>query len=461
MPFAYNGGTTQVLLAVTLGIHASFPAMAQIAAESAGSSGDNVLHLLSANLEQDSGPSDPVLLYSVMPSNQLSDPVTVLPAQRPGSLDHSPTGIYSIHETDPYIVIEYPHLSPRHTVFLSKAHPGNFESINFDPEAFVTDNLGHVLTEPKSGLVCDLWPLKSVPAILNEKGYVSAGKMMLRSACKAATGPPFLRSDAWSDYVNLRWDGDTRYREVNLLSSQDSNLIGRFVGAPDVVLKDMPPGVSVRPRSSPRNNPKDCFTDYGSSICPNGAGVTLEAANASYIVVSVRDEKGQDHNADVFALSMSDGKWTRLKIPALSATDEDKCYYRLFGNWLVTSTSGTLRAANHITEGAVSEILTVIEPGEQSAVYGIKNEVQSVPNLTSLPTRHITLWNLADARRIDLDLPEEDSEIIKIFSNRNALLRIHDKLFSAGLQNSELVGFKLVAADPAVLQMHWAFYSDQ
>ncbi|MGA2652109.1 MAG: hypothetical protein ABSF28_16370 [Terracidiphilus sp.] len=422
-------------------------------------SGNNVLYLLSANLEQEAVNSDPVLLYSVTAGHQLSVPVTILPARHTEGLDHSPVGVYSIHDADPYLVIEYPQISPRNSIFLSKTHPGQSETIDIKPESFVADTLGHVLAEPREGLVCDLWPLMPVPTVVDERGFVPTGKTTLRSACKASGSPAFLRSDEWSDYKNLRWDGDMRYREVSLLSSQDGKLVGSFVGGPNVVLEEMPSGFGAKPRSGPRNNPKDCLTDFGSPVCPNGVGVTLEAANASYLVVSIKDQAGQDRNADVFVRSTSDGKWKRLVVPAVSATETDKLRYRIFGSWLVTSLSALLQATDHITEAIVSEVLTVVDTGKQWADLDIKAEPRTAPDVAALVARRITLWNLADGRRIDLDLPEDDSEILQVFNDRTVLLRIHDKLFSASIQDSELTDYKLVAVDSAIPQIHWAFYS--
>jgi len=133
--------------------------------------------------------------------------------------------------------------------------------------------------------------------------------------------------------------------------------------------------------------------------------------------------------------------------------------YRLFDDWLVTSASASLLANLLAKETNVPEALTVVAQGKQRDQFVIHAEPRTAPDVATLPARRITLWNLADGRRIDLAIPEDDSEIVHVFDGHRVLLRIKDSLFFAEIEGSKLVNYRLVAHDSAIPQVHWAFYS--
>jgi hypothetical protein len=55
-----------------------------------------------------------------------------------------------------------------------------------------------------------------------------------------------------------------------------------------------------------------------------------------------------------------------------------------------------------------------ISTGTQWTDLGILAESRTSPDVASLPARRITLWNLADGRRIDLAIPKDDSEVAHV-----------------------------------------------
>ncbi len=424
-----------------------------------GASG-RLLYLLAADLEQEYATSEAVVIYRVSREHQLTEEVKVLEARnRLGNFDTTPVGVFSIHETGFYLLVEYPRLYPRSVVIVPVDQPKDFETIEFDPEGFMADTITRGQMEGPGGLVCDLWLLTSVSPVVDEKGYVSVGKKMLRSACKQPGIRAFLKTDDWDGYRSLRFDGDMRHGEVSLLTSQGGKLVENSIGGPDIVLGEMPPGFGSKPRSGPRINPKDCFTDFGSSACPDGRGVTLEAANGRYLVTAMNNEKGLDDNTNVFVQTVRDGKWKRLSVPSVVPTDHDGLRYRLFGDWLVTSLSSLLTPSVPYTNAPIPEYLTLALEGTKSALPATSVEPMPAPNAQSPPTRTLTLYNLADGRRIAIAIPEDDSEIVHVFDGHTVLLRIKDALFFAEIQGSKLVNYKLVAHDSAIPHVHWAFFS--
>jgi hypothetical protein len=451
----------QIILATSVAAATGAAAAQPSGTQASGQVAGRYFFVISANLEQEGASSDPVVLYRISDDNQLVEAVTVVQAMHSEYPDWAPVGIFSIHEIGSFFIIEYPKYDPSVSLFIPEESPADIRSVDFNPEHYVADALGHAFAESAEGEVRDLWPVTSVPPVLDAQGYVSVGKTILRSVCEKPAGRLFITTNEWDQYLDLRMDGTMSYRELVLLSSQGGKLITRFVGGPSVDLGAMPLGFRARPRSGPRINPKDCFTDFGSSVCPDGVGVTLEAANKHFLVAGMRNSMGEDHNADVFAKSIADGRWMRLPVLSVAPTSDDRMYYRLFDDWLVTSASAALLAANNITETVVPEVLTVVETGKQRNDLAVKVESRTATDVATLPARRITLWNLADGRRIDLAIPEDDSEVVHVFDGHQVLLRIHDKLFFAEIQGLKLADYKLVAFDSAILQVHWAFYSPQ
>jgi len=397
------------------------------------------LFLLAANIEQPGDPSDPVVVYRATAERRLVPDVTVLEAEHGQPFRNSLTGVFSIHDVGDYLIVDYPHIYPRNTIFIPKERPSHFETIKFDPENFINIESDHNFMEGPGGLVCGLWPLFSVPSVPDGKGGMTDSKQTLRSVCKKPGSQPFLKTDNWDDCKSFRMDGDMRYREVGLLTDKNGKLADLFLGGPTITMGAMPVGFDSPSFSS---------------------GVLLKAASARYLVVSISNPKtGQNGDTDVFARTTSDSKWMRLPVLPVAMTANDKMYYRLFDDWLVTSASAALLTANHITESIVPDALTVIPTGKQWADWGIRAEPRTTPDVISLPARRITLWNLAASRRIDLAIPEDDSEIVHVFDGHSVLVRIKDMLFSAEIQGSKLADYKLVAHDSAIPQVHWAFYS--
>jgi hypothetical protein len=268
-------------------------------------------------------------------------------------------------------------------------------------------------------------------------------KESLRSACEKPGGQPVLKVDEWDEFKNLRYDGDMRYTEVSLLTDKGGKLTEVRLGEQPFPLGNMPAGFDA-----PSDN----------------RGIMLEGENSRYMVMSILDaQDSQDRNANVFVKTLSDGKWKRLPVlPVLPmAQDNTPLEQRLFDDCLVTSASAALLETSQITETIVRDVLTVVPTGKQGADWGISSEPRTASDVASLPARRITLWNLADGRRIDLAMPEDDSEIIHVFDGHTVLLRVHDKLLFAEIEGSKLTGYKLAAFDSAIPQVHWAFYSQQ
>lgn len=439
-----------------------------------GQNGKRLL-LVAANLNQEYANSDSVIIYAVSPEGNLAQPFTVLQGENSalGKYDWTLVGVYSIHEIGSYLLIEFPRLNPRSSIFVSKRNPRKTETVTFNPENFIAEQLSHELMEGADGTVCDLWPI-SVQAVGTEwpvdaNGLVVIPRTTLRSACKRNGTAPFLEKDNWSDFKNFRFDGEMRTGEVSLLTDQDGELVRKFSfnkEDPVIDLFKMPPGFGASPRRGAELSPRECFDKFGSVACTGGRGVNLEAADGKHLIISINDDRwkigqttGPDHNRDVFFRSSETGQWKQLPVLPVATTANDKMHYRLFEDWLVTSASAALLKADNITETIVPDVLTIMETGRQRNDLGVDVKPRTAPDVATLPARRITLWNLADGRRIDLAIPENDSEVVHIFDGHQVLLRIHDKLFFAETRGSKLADYKLATFDSVIPMVHWAFYS--
>jgi len=170
-----------------------------------------------------------------------------------------------------------------------------------------------------------------------------------------------------------------------------------------------------------------------------------EPAGAAPAVAFVVPCHNEGDNARDTLAYLADQDYPDFEIIAINDGSRDK--------------SAALLAASQITETVIPDVFTVVSTGKQWNDWGIAVEPRTAPDVATLPARRITLWNLADGRRIDLALPEDDSEVVHVFDNRQVLLRIHDKLFFAEIQDSKLTAFTLAAFDSAIPNVHWAFYS--
>jgi len=173
--------------------------------------------------------------------------------------------------------------------------------------------------------------------------------------------------------------------------------------------------------------------------------------------VSISDRNGNDHNTDVFVRTVSDGKWRRLLVPAVATTDTDKLRYRLFDDWLVTSLSASLASTVTSKDAPATNVLAVTAQGPPPGTPTILVQPSSRSDSSSLPTRTLTLYNLAYSRSVAIAIPEDDSKIVYIFDGHTVLLRIRDTLFFAEIRGSKLGDYKLVAHDSAIPLVHWAF----
>lgn len=407
----------------------------------ADSAGNARLVVVAANLLQQFGASDPVTIYSVGSDHQLRAYGEILPKHRASDQENqwTPGGVYSIHETTNYLLIEYPHPYPRRVAFVTKSNPKHVESIDFDPSDFITENLSHFVTQDSAGMVCDLWPLLTTPVVPDGKGGLTSGVTSLHAACTKPGMTPFLRVDDWSDFRNLEFDGAISPTESSLLSTHDGTLVVRLLGGPAIDLGDGPrkPGVEFQ------------------------SAATLEAANRGYLVVSMQSDTphDSDRNENVFFRASTTGRWERLPVFPVAPIGNDRMTYRLFGQWLVTSASASLVATQPVQGSIVPEVLTVIAEQKLAPTFAVAVQPGTGSPSTSLPARRITLWNLADGRRIDLAIPENDSEIVAIFDGGSVLLRIKDTLFLADIKGTKLAGYRFVASDSIIPQVHWAFYS--
>lgn len=200
---------------------------------------------------------------------------------------------------------------------------------------------------------------------------------------------------------------------------------------------------------------------------PQASGVTfrsaatLEAASSRYVVVSMHSDGAgdSDHNEYVFFRTGTKGNWQRLPVLAVASTGDDRLYYRLFGDWLVTSASAPLAATVHPQPSVLADVVRVVEQKPLPPTFAVVAHPQAGSSPDVLLARRVTLWNLADGRRVDLAIPEDDSEVLEVFDNRSVLLRIEDKLFLAKIEGSRLAKFRFVAYDAVISDVHWAFYS--
>lgn len=380
----------------------------------------------------------PTVLFSVAPTGQLDLKAVVLQGKVVcGNQYCTPEGPLSIHEVGAYLIIAYPDDLTCCAIFLSEESPQSFQSENIVPSGFVAP---HPYTAEGDGAAsCSLWLLvpNSPPAF--EDGKPILPHPALRSACTQSGAPLIIEDGKWDQFKRPRFDGASP-DEGWIVSIRSGQIVQMNLAGPAVTIGDAPPAYRAI------------------------AGIRaayLEAASERYLVIGVMEK---DHpavsNKDVFVRTAGDSKWERLPVLPVAQTSHDRLYYRLFDNWLVTSASASLLAANHIAEGnVVPDFLTLVSTGKQWADWGIKAESRTTPDVANLPARRITLWNLADGRRVDLAIQEDDSEVVHIFDDHQVLMRFHDKLFFAEIQGTKLTGYRLVAFDSAIPMVHWAWYS--
>ncbi len=408
-----------------------------------------VLFVLASDIEapvMDSAPV-PTVLYSVSSTKNLVSGLVVLQGSSvAGARNWTPNGVQSINEVGRYLIVEYPYDVPCCLIFIPEDAPAAFESVRVVPDKTTGLNCGLSSVGSSESGPCSLWQLIPFPS-LEPAAQGKIGPTTLHSVCKRQGQVPSVVTDRWADYKTIIFEGVTPLAGPQCyLSSENGVIEGYLIGTPAIAITSMPTDI---PLSTTRR------------------GLTLDAANDRFRVVSIHGNKDLvDRNTDVFAQSVADRQWKRLPVLPVRfigtyPTNMDRMTYRLFDDWLVTSASAALLKANKITETIVPDVLTVVETGKQRNDLAVEVEPRTAPDLATLPVRRITLWNLADGRRIDLAIPEGDSEIVHIFDGRQVLLRIHDKLFFAEIQGSKLAGYKLAAFDSAIPEVHWAFYSPQ
>jgi hypothetical protein len=347
----------------------------------------------------DSAPT-PTVLYQVLADGRLSPGTTVLGgAERPGSMHESPEGVYAIHDVGSYLLVEYPHEDPCCVIFIPKSHPLDFKEMKFDPNHLGAVAVDHGMTSSTDGATCDLWPLILTAPQADPNGNVAEATTTLSSACAKPGAQPYLQQDRWSQYGHPQLDGLLRDDEVWLLTSKQGKIVQTSLGVPDIDVADSPP----------------FLTRLGSR------GISLKAASDRYLVMSVRGEDGLEQNDAIYVRTARDGKWTRI------AVDSGKSTYRMFDDWLVATPEG--RSSN--------------------ATAGEKTEAQ----------RPMTLYNLADSRRITVVEPEADAEILQIDRNKDVLVRIANKLYDVGIEGKQLGNRCVLAEDSALRSVHWAFFS--
>jgi hypothetical protein len=424
-------------------------AVASLAQSGSGKSSSvgQVLFVLASSIEAPVMDSAPVstVLYSVSPTKNLVSGVVVLQGSSfAGAQNWTPNGVRSINEVGRYLIVEYPYDVPCCVIFIPEDAPAAFEPVRVVPDGMSGLNCGLSSVRGGESEACSLWEL--IPFISPEllaQGKI--GSTTLNSVCKRQGQAPSVVTDRWADYKTIIFEGVTPRGAPQCYLSSENGVIEKYlIGRPAITITAMPTDI---PPSTTRR------------------GLTLDAANDRFRVVSIHGNKDLvDHNTDVFVQTVADGRWKRL--PALPVrligtypTNMDRMEYRLFDNWLVTSASAALLRANDITEVVVPDVLTVVETGKQWDDLGVEVEPRTAPDVATLPARRITLWNLADGRRIDLAIPQNDSEVVHVFDGHQVLLRIHDKLFFAEIQGSKLADYKLTAFDSAIPQVHWAFYS--
>jgi|HubBroStandDraft_1064217.scaffolds.fasta_scaffold28383_2 hypothetical protein len=414
-----------------------FPAQAD---PDENSSGNNVLFLLASDIEPPIPNSDPVstILYSVSPHGQLISRATVLRGSSlSGARNWLPEGVFTINELGRYLIVEYPHDTLCCAIFIPKDDPTRFESVRVVPDKMTGLNCGLGSVNADESAACDLWELVpfTAPEMLAQGKF---GAATSHSVCKRQDQPPYTVTNRWTDYNAVRFDGVSPADEGCWLWPRNGSLAEYFLGGPEIPIASLPSELKSLERTR---------------------RVSLDAASEGHLVVGIDGKDLIDRNTDVFVQTIKNGRWARLPVLPVAPTKQDKMRYHLFDDWLVTSASAALLAASQITETVIPDVFTVVSTGKQWNDWGIAVEPRTAPDVATLPARRITLWNLADGRRIDLALPEDDSEVVHVFDNRQVLLRIHDKLFFAEIQDSKLTAFTLAAFDSAIPNVHWAFYS--
>lgn len=113
------------VLSVSLGTAVPLCGFEQPSAKSGDTAAGERLFVVSANLLQQYGASDPVVVHVIGADHQLRPFEQVLRAREGISAGSrwTPAGVYSIHETGNYLIVEYPHPNPSAVTFVPKSNP--------------------------------------------------------------------------------------------------------------------------------------------------------------------------------------------------------------------------------------------------------------------------------------------------------------------------------------------------
>ena len=162
----------------------------------------------------------------------------------------------------------------------------------------------------------------------------------------------------------------------------------------------------------------------------------------------------------LLVLYRSTGRWQKLELPT-AVTSLTSPPVRIFGDWLVTT---VMEWRSEPRRG-----LPVLEHGRPDLSSDLPDPHSEFLNRFShlnIPGKLI-LQNLADDRKLTLNIGQEDSEILAIRADGELLFRVNDSIYSAeivpasiltGPSDDRLTEPALIVKDVHVPEIHWAFW---
>ena len=340
------------------------------------------------------------------------------------TLSPAESGLYSVESTpDGLTGVAYPHVQPTTVSIVHPEDPLRADVIAFNPKAAdVEDDATALVKSPAGDITWFFSPI---------------------AASDSVPGGPALR-------VSLSAKPGTSASMVSGVQSEDQIIDLGVGGGPAfnfslsanvaqgrIVAPLGPPGIAVDIL------PKDLAHQF------DGTSVFILASTSDYLVFTKgqsMDELEHAGHRMLYVHNRKSGTWKQI------AQEGNISRARLSGPW-VCSITQYLRP----TEGSTPETAA-----EQEAWAGesktTRTQYASYQGSISTIPGVLVLDNLDDGRHLVIKTGREDSEVL-IAASKELIYRENDSLYRLPIDGNRLGAKLLMARDPRLESVHWAFYA--
>jgi hypothetical protein len=382
------------------------------------------LYLLAGTTTQHTPDSYPVVLYRIGENKKLELAREVVAESE---------SIRFVYAWGNVVFALHPHSRPTSAAIVHTDDPLRTDDVTFSPEGAVPSPSATVVAAPPGGPLVLLVPWitnLSDPAHPPEHYNVTLARIS-----SSSESVPRLQWNTWSDYAYLRYEGATggpNYDPGVIGFAVAENLTVRMFDHSAVIDKLPPRLRGTNPRITP----------------------FIVAASRDYLILTpqysweaIRSGKLGD-SLELYVRDRLKDHWSTVQSDGNSPT------LRLFGPWLATIVG--LRSPDHGPPPGRENERTEAEktdrlPPVQTLYHSFAGRDILLPGL-------LTLKNLADGRKIQIETGQEDSEILKVEGDV-VLYRVNDTIYQARIDGSQLKDTTIVVKDEDVPEVHWVFWS--